>query len=165
MASGAEVDLASTSSWSGNYTGAGGSLVVFEPPIFTDLNLDGATLTFPAGMLEWTVGELAGDFTNFGSMIASGTGNTYLDGTFDQPGIDKDLSAGKWMYKAIRSQRGRGNTTLEGNAFVGGSAYFNNQGTLDKIGAGTATINVGDFNDLEAPINVSAGRSLTAPVV
>ena len=155
---GAQVDIDGNETWGGTITGSGGGSVVIDSDAFTSINADGATFNFPTGMLNWVTGTITGSFTNLGDLTISSTANNTVNAsnTLDNSGtieINGQLNLGN-----LNNQAG-GTITLEGSAVISGgnSSTFNNQGTLDKVGAGTASINVGNFNDLAAPINVSAG--------
>ncbi|MGA2699488.1 MAG: Ig-like domain repeat protein [Isosphaeraceae bacterium] len=165
VATGAQVDLDDgDATWSGTITGSGGGSVVID---IGQVNADGASFNFPAGMLNWVNGTIFGTFTNFGDLTITSQSSNSLDvgNTLNNTGtieINGQLNLGD-IYTgpagAFLNNQAGGTITLEGNAVISGgnSSTFNNQGTLDKIGAGSAAINVGDFNNLDAPINVSAG--------
>ncbi len=155
---GAQVDIDGNETWGGTITGSGGGSVVIDSDAFTSINADGATFNFPTGMLNWVTGTITGTFTNLGDLTISSTANNTVNAsnTLDNSGtieINGQLNLGN-----LNNQAG-GTITLEGSAVISGgnSSTFNNQGTLDKVGAGTASINVGNFNNLAAPIKVSAG--------
>ena len=87
---GSEVDLTGQSNWTGNYTGSGGGQVVLEPGTYSVLNLNGATLNFPAGILQWPTGELSGNFTNLSPILMQGTGSVRIQGTLTNKGTLDD---------------------------------------------------------------------------
>ena len=114
-------------------------------------------------MLSWTGGTIFGDFTNLGDLTIStnsvNVGNTLTNsGTIE---VTSTLTLGNQYTGsagAFLDNNAGGTITLEGGAGIsGGSQTFNNQGTLDVTGGGTSTLNLGYFNNLDTPINVSAG--------
>src|SRR5271157_2026662 len=162
VAAGAAVDITGNSTWNGTYTGSGAGSVVINSDAFTSINANGATFNFPAGMLNWDAGTISGQFTNLGDLTISGANpgsmlTPDVGGTLTNTGTIEVYS--QLNLGAVLDNEAGGTITLEGNAVINGGdgTTFTNQGTLDKIGAGTSTINVGNFNNLEAPINVSAG--------
>ena len=84
VATGSEIDFTTSSAWSGILTGSGGGIVNFDLNSYNALNLDGATLNFPAGMLDWTSQALQGSFTNAGSLNLIGSNQLTVEGDFDQ---------------------------------------------------------------------------------
>ena len=165
VAAGAAVDITGNSTWNGNYTGSGAGSVVIDSDEFASINANGATFSFPTGMLTWESGAIFGQFTNLGDLTISGPnpasinlGNTLTNtGTIE---VSSQLNLGNidtGPAGAFLNNEAGGTISLEGSPIIIGAGTINNQGTLDKTGAGTASINVGAFNNLEAPINVSAG--------
>jgi hypothetical protein len=80
-------------SLTGNLTGTDGGLLVLEPVTYTVLNLDGAILDFPVGMLDLSTSSSTADFTNAGSFTVTGTGTFSSSGSVINNGTINDLAA------------------------------------------------------------------------
>ncbi len=164
MASGAEVDLTYTSNWTGNYTGSGGGHVVLEPVAFAYLNFNGATLNFPAGMLEWTTGTLEGNFTNLDSMTVTGAGTSYLYGSLTNKG-SMVLDAASFAISGSSSSTidNEGAMELGQGIYVSDRVTTANTGTITLDANSTLGIESTDSSGVIATgtYNVGAGAVLT----
>ena len=128
------------------------------------MNANEATFNFPTGMLNWTAGTIFGDFTNIGDLTIAGTNPNSLDvgNTLTNTGkieFDNSLSIGDQYTGsagAFLDNELQGTITVTAGVAINGGT-FNNSGTLNVIGGGTTTLNVTNFNNLDAPINISGG--------
>jgi hypothetical protein len=176
VAAGAVVDFNDVwvaQTWTGTYTGSGGGTVEFTGGSL-NAGTAGATLNFPAGMLQWLGStnnpsiEGPGAFTNTGYLTISGNNARTLDGaTLNNPGTV--TWAGNAVItlssKTVINNSGtwniQGDGGFEQGDFGGGS--FNNSGMLDvAAGSGTVDLTGGNangpsFNNAGGKIDVTSG--------
>ena len=175
VAAGAEVDFTAQSTWSGDYSGSGGGLVVFEPITDDALVFNDAALDFAPGMLECTSGTFFGSLTNVGSLALDtvnpidcganliNEGSLEINqGVVDQQGIGS-LSIGSIYGAGSIDNRTGATLVLAGTTLqigAGGDSLLHNEGTME-IGAGLTLNGHGDATiSNTGTIKLDAGSSL-----
>ena len=145
---------------------------ILSPGYLSDLNLDGATLNFPAGMLEWTTYTWR-KFPNLGSMTMSGTANVYLQGTLTDEGTVDDLSEASINLQAgdmapARSPHHRRDSDSGWTSLSISGKSIDNEGTIE-LGQGlylddhATTANTGTTDSRWMPIRLWGSSRPTAP--
>ena len=161
VAQGAAVDLTG-GDYQGTFTGSGGGTVLVNSS--SNLTILGATtFAFPAGLFQWTGGQINTDgntLTNTGVMTLANSSDVYLGGggTLANQGTIDETGTGNLDLGSAYNQ----NTTLDnqlGATFAfqsdAGISYsfstpgtFSNEGTLSKSGGtGTSTMQVISFSN------------------
>jgi YD repeat-containing protein len=169
VAAGAVLNLTpgASGTYSGTYTGSGGGTVQLSGGTLTAGA--GATVAFPAGMFQWTGGDLQGTLTNTGTLTLFGSGDKPLgDGAvLNNAGTIVQADSGNLVNEqgataTVNNQPG-GVYVFQSDAGIFtrpyGSLVFNNAGTLRKsAGAGTSTIVwANTFNNQAGTIDVQSG--------
>jgi RHS repeat-associated protein len=166
VAAGAALDLSDsndTNAITGSYTGSGGAVRLSAGTLA--VGAAGATFNFPAGMLQWTGGTIAGPgtLTSLGGLAISGVNRKDLDGvTLDSGGAVVWTGTGTLYSSNAAVVHNRGTWDAQADArfaaWTGARGTFHNHGTLRRsAGAGTADFDGVSFNNPGGAIDVQSG--------
>lgn len=149
LAQGATVDLTGSDfvGYSGTLTGAGSGKVLLAGGGMV-VGMGGLTLSFPAGMFEWTAGEIdsaAGEVANAGSLEVPGGTDLNISGSFANTGT-LTVNAGATLSVGgdfTQAQSGVLNLQIAGTPASGQFGQIAAQGTVTLSGSLNAQLAAG----------------------